>query len=119
MRNLRIFTFVAGLLLAPCLVLAQGAPQRPSTPSGPQKPPPPASPQQPSPGVTILQDMPDARETRSRLNDIFNQYPPSVREVLRIDPTLISRADYIGNYPMLAAFLEQHPEIAHNPAFFV
>ncbi len=63
--------------------------------------------------------MPDARETRNRLNEIFNQHPPSVREVLRIDPTLLQRADYIANYPVLAAFLEQHPEIAHNPAFFV
>jgi hypothetical protein len=61
----------------------------------------------------------DARETRDRLNEIFNQYPPSVREVLRMDPTLMYRPDYIANYPMLAAFLEQHPEIAHNPAFFV
>jgi hypothetical protein len=61
----------------------------------------------------------DARETRERLNEIFQQYPPSVREVLRIDPTLMYRQDYIANYPMLAAFLEQHPEIAHNPGFFV
>lgn len=66
-----------------------------------------------------MREMPDARETRDRLNDIFNQLPPSVREVLRIDPTLLYRADYIGNYPVLAAFLEQHPEIAHNPAFFI
>ena len=29
------------------------------------------------------------------------------------------RPDYIANYPMLAAFLEQHSEIAHNPSFFV
>ena len=61
----------------------------------------------------------DARETRERLNEIFRQYPPSVREVLRIDPTLMYRADYLANYPMLASFLEQHPEIAHNPGFFV
>ena len=61
----------------------------------------------------------DARETRDRLNDIFNQYPPSVRDVLRIDPTLMYRADYLANYPVLAAFLEQHPEIAHNPSYFI
>lgn len=61
----------------------------------------------------------DARETRDRLNELLNQYPPSVREVLRIDPTLMYRADYMANYPALAAFLEQHPEIAHNPGFFV
>ena len=61
----------------------------------------------------------DARQTRDRLNEIFNQHPPSVREVLRIDPTLMYRPDYIATYPVLAAFLEQHPEIAHNPAFFI
>lgn len=67
----------------------------------------------------MLREIPDARETRNELNEIFNQLPPSVREVLRIDPTLLYRADYIANYPMLAAFLEQHPEIGHNPAFFI
>jgi hypothetical protein len=61
----------------------------------------------------------DARQTRDRLNEIFNQYPPSVREVLRRDPTLMYRPDYMANYPVLAAFLEQHPEIAHNPGYFV
>ncbi len=63
--------------------------------------------------------MPDARETQSRLNEIFRQHPPSVRQVLQIDPTLLNRADYIANYPALAAFLEQHPEVAHNPSFFI
>jgi hypothetical protein len=61
----------------------------------------------------------DARQTRDRLNEIFDQHPPSVRDVLRIDPTLISRPDYMANYPVLAAFLEQHPEIAHNPSYFI
>ena len=106
--------------MAPSVVLAQvGAPQRPVTPSAPQRPQPPAGPQQSSPGVAVLREMPDARETRDRLNEIFNQLPPSVREVLRIDPTLLYRADYIANYPLLAVFLEQHPEIGHNPAFFI
>jgi hypothetical protein len=67
----------------------------------------------------MLREMPNAHETRNQLNEIFNQLPPSVHEVLRIDPTLLYRADYIGNYPVLAAFLEQHPEIAHSPAFFI
>jgi hypothetical protein len=67
----------------------------------------------------VLRDAPDARETRNALNEIFGQLPPSVREVLRIDPTLLNRADYVSNYPVLAAYIEQHPEIAHNPAFFI
>lgn len=61
----------------------------------------------------------DARQTRDRLNDIFNQYAPSVREVLQRDPTLMYRPDYMATYPVLAAFLEQHPEIAHNPGYFL
>jgi hypothetical protein len=93
-------------------------PARPATPSVPQRPQPPATPQQTSPGMFISETR-DARETLERLHEIFRQYPPSVREVLRIDPTLMYRADYIANYPMLAAFLEQHPEIAHNPTFFI
>src|SRR6185503_19570126 len=116
MRYLQIFALVAGLSATPSVVLAQaGAPQRPPTPSTPLKPTPPQKPQTPasplqSPPV-ILQQMPDARETRNELHEIFNQLPPSVREVLRIDPTLLYREDYIANYPMLAAFLAQHPAI--------
>jgi hypothetical protein len=96
----------------------QAQPGRPATPSVPQKPQPPAAPAQPSPGVFIAETR-DAHETRERLNEVFRQYPPSVKEVLRIDPTLMYRPDYISNYPALAAFLDQHPEIAHNPGFFV
>jgi hypothetical protein len=119
MRYLHTFILVAGLLSAGAVSEArQAAPQRPATPSPPQKPSPPsAGPQQSSPGLIV--ERPDARETRDRLNELFNQYPPSVREVLRIDPTLMYRAEYMANYPVLAAFLEQHPEVAHNPAFFV
>jgi hypothetical protein len=121
MRHLHTFILVAGLLSAGSVSEArQTAPQRPATPSLPQRPSPPSTgPQQSSPGPAVLVERPDARETRDRLNDLFNQYPPSVREVLRIDPTLMYRADYMANYPVLAAFLEQHPEVAHNPGFFV
>lgn len=120
MRRLHTLILVAGLLSAGAVSEArQTAPQRPATPSAPQRPSPPSTgPQQSSPGPAFL-ERPDARETRDRLNELFNQYPPSVREVLRIDPTLMYRADYLANYPVLAAFLEQHPEVAHNPGFFI
>jgi hypothetical protein len=39
--------------------------------------------------------------------------------VLQLDPTLLSNANYVALYPSLAAFLSQHPEVAHNPAYFV
>jgi hypothetical protein len=72
----------------------------------------------PAPAPAIVDDQ-DARQTRERLRQIFEQYPPSVAQVLRLDPTLLTRPEYLAPYPMLAAFLGQHPEIAHNPLFFV
>jgi len=74
---------------------------------------------QKSPAPVLLTDDRDARETRERLRDLLDQYPPSVREVMRIDPTLMTRDDYLSTYPVLRTFLQQHPEVAHNPAFFV
>lgn len=59
-----------------------------------------------------------ARDTRQRLREVLEQYPPSVGQVLRLDPSLLSRQDYLAPYPTLAAFIQQHPEIAHNPVFF-
>jgi hypothetical protein len=61
----------------------------------------------------------DARQTRDRLSDVLEQHPPSLREVLRLDPTLLYNENYLSTYPALAAFLQQHPEVAHNPGFFI
>src|SRR5687768_4616829 len=93
-------------------------PARPTAPAAAARPQPPTAPAQTPPGM-FLSETRDARQTRDRLNEIFQQHPPSVRDVLRIDPTLMYRPDYMANYPALAAFLEQHPEIAHNPAYFI
>jgi hypothetical protein len=60
-----------------------------------------------------------ARETRDRLRQILDQYPPSVAQVLRLDPSLLSRADYLAPYPTLAAYVAQHSEVVHNPVFFL
>jgi hypothetical protein len=59
-----------------------------------------------------------ARETRDRLHQILAQYPPSVGQVLRLDPSLLTKPDYMAPYPSLAGYLAQHPEVAHDPIFF-
>jgi hypothetical protein len=61
----------------------------------------------------------DASEVRNQLTEIFQQYPPSVHEVLQLDPVLMSNPNYLTLYPRLAAFLSLHPEIVHNPVFFL
>ncbi len=66
---------------------------------------------------TVLQM--DAEETRRTLEEVLKQYPPSLPRILRLDPTLLNSETYLQPYPQLAAFLKQHPEIAHNPNFFL
>lgn len=80
--------------------------------------PRPAPTQAPAPAQAPVDER-DARETRERLREVLNQYPPSVGQVLRLDPSLLSKPDYMASYPTLAAFVAQHPQIVHNPAFFI
>jgi len=100
-RTLRTLTILA--LLIPAAAAAQTR-----TPAAP--PPAPAE-------LPAIDE--NARETRDRLREMLDAYPPSLAQVLRLDPSLISRSDYIAPYPRLSAFLAQHPEVAHNPAFFL
>jgi hypothetical protein len=60
----------------------------------------------------------EADETREQLMTVLRQYPPSLAEILRLDPTLLASEQFMATYPALAAFLTQHPEVARNPAYF-
>jgi hypothetical protein len=60
----------------------------------------------------------DADETRRQLEDVLKAYPPSLPRIFRLDPTLVNNEAYLQTYPALAAFLAQHPEVKHNPAYF-
>jgi hypothetical protein len=61
----------------------------------------------------------NARDTRERLREILQQFPPSLGRVLELDPSLLNSSDYLAPYPKLAAFLAQHPEVARNSSFFI
>jgi hypothetical protein len=61
----------------------------------------------------------NAEQTRRQLDGILRDYPPSLRQVLQIDPSLLTNEDYLQLYPQLSQFLGEHPEVAHNPGFFV
>jgi hypothetical protein len=83
-----------------------------------QQPPTPQPPAPPPVGVPMYQAPADAEATREQLQDLLRLFPPSVGEVLRYDPSLLTRADYLAPYPQLSAFLQQHPEIARNATFY-
>ena len=45
---------------------------------------------------------------------------PTLAEVVARDPSLLSNTEYVNrNNPELGRFLQEHPEIAHNPDFYL
>lgn len=60
----------------------------------------------------------NAHETRQELFKLLQNHPPSVAQVLRLDPSLLTQPGYLETYPELSAFLALHPEIVRDPVFF-
>ena len=60
----------------------------------------------------------NAEDTRETLRRILDAYPRAVAEVLRRDPSLMARADYMASYPELAAFIAAHPDVPRNVEFY-
>jgi hypothetical protein len=79
--------------------------------------PAPAPERQPT-VVTTLEDR-NANDVREQLGRLLEQYPPSLAQVLRMDPSLLNNPEYLAPYPALKAFLTQHAEVAHNPGYFL
>jgi hypothetical protein len=105
-RTLRIVAGAA--LLAGGLAQPAAAAQNRTAPARVEAPTPPP----------VFSDE-NARDTRERLREILQQYPPSLGRVLELDPSLLNSSEYLATYPKLATFLAQHPEVTHNPSFFI
>src|SRR5262245_2065517 len=82
-------------------------------------PPSRVSAQAPRPPASPAAPQPNALETRGRLEEILTAEPPSLAQVLRLDPTLLTNAEYLAPFRDLRDFLAQHPEVARNPRFYV
>jgi hypothetical protein len=68
--------------------------------------------------TTVVTDA-DSHETRESFDSVLRRYPSEVSRVLKLDPSLMTNQSYLANYPALASFLAQHPEVAHSPAFYL
>ena len=111
MRFLKVFRASALLVM-----LAVAAP---ATATQRQQAPEPAVPsRERATAVTTVSTL-DADELRRQFEDVLKAYPPSLPRILRLDPTLMSNENYLQPYPALVTFLNQHPEIRHNPAYFL
>jgi hypothetical protein len=83
--------------------------------------PPPARGQSTAPAAQIpmpLAATADARETREQLRELMQRLPPDLARVVKLDPTLLRNETYLAQYPALAQFLAQHPDVANNARFY-
>lgn len=61
----------------------------------------------------------DAERVSEQFTEILGKYSPALGQILRLDPSLMGREDYMAAYPAVVAFLEQHPEIKRNPSYYL
>jgi hypothetical protein len=61
----------------------------------------------------------DSNNVRNQLMRLLERHPPQLGRVLKLDPTLLENDSYLAAYPDLAAFLKEHPQVKHNPAFYL
>jgi len=99
------------LVLAATLALPAFAQKQAKDPEFRQAP---TAPQQ---FVTVEQ--PDAEQTKREFQDLMNKYPPTLRAVFKEDPSLMTQEQYLTTYPTLANYLQKHPDISANPAFYL
>jgi hypothetical protein len=60
-----------------------------------------------------------AARTRDSLKRLMEGVPPSLFQILQLDPTLLGNPEYLKPYPQLWQFLQEHPEVMHNPNYFL
>lgn len=61
----------------------------------------------------------DAERVSEQFTETLAKYSPALGQILRLDPSLMSRDDYMAAYPAVVAFLGQHPEIKRNPSYYL
>jgi hypothetical protein len=71
-------------------------------------------------GATVVTiEQPDAPRVKEEMSRLLEHYPPSLRSVLILEPSLLENQSYLAPYPALVSFLNAHPEITRTPAFYV
>jgi hypothetical protein len=69
--------------------------------------------------TVVLTSGQPADEIRQQFRQLLEQFPPALGVVLKSDPSLLTNAAYLATYPALLKYLNEHPEIARNPAYFL
>jgi hypothetical protein len=76
------------------------------------------TPPQPPPKAEVYVE-PNARGTKMALDRALKNYPPSLTQILQLDPSLLSNPEYLAPYPKVAQFIKDHPAILHNTPYYI
>lgn len=60
-----------------------------------------------------------SEEVRGEFEQVLDQSPSEIGHILALDPTLLSDDAYLSRYPELARFVAAHPEVRHNPHYYL
>jgi hypothetical protein len=82
------------------------------------QPTPSQPPQQETARELVARDV-DAHTTRQQLIEVLRKHPPSVAQVIKLDPSLMRNESYLAAYPSLKDFLAQHPHIQQNSSYYL
>ncbi len=60
-----------------------------------------------------------SHELRNQFSALLRERPPEVATILELDPSLLSDDAFLAKYPEVAKFVAAHPEVRHNPRFYL
>ena len=60
-----------------------------------------------------------AEFVREQFYSVLRQYSPTLGQLFRLDPGLMTREEYLAPYPAVAQYLKEHPEILRNPDYYL
>jgi hypothetical protein len=69
--------------------------------------------------ATAPEETRSSHEIRNQFSSLLRERPPEVATILKLDPSLLSDESFLTKYPELAAFVGKHPEVRHNPRFYL
>lgn len=58
-------------------------------------------------------------ETRTKFGALIRNHPNELAMILALDPNLLNDDKFLGRYPEVSEFVQEHPEVRRRPRFYM